>query len=177
MEPVFRNFYLRDGRQIILHLKCDNSRFPNDAAVTDLFESLNRAGKLLHLPHHCCTNRTLTIGEFTLRIWRDTYVAKVPWTGATTPDANAREAELYQYVTVAGDEGDANDNNEIWIETFAFDTYEKAVELAQLAAAIGSADDLLGVQFIPPDLHAACTRLMELPKNIALHQTETNTKC
>ena len=80
-------------------------------------------------------------------------------------------------MTVGGNEGDANDNNEIWIETFAFDTYEKAVELAQLAAAIVSADDLLGVQFIPPDLHAACTRLMELPKNIALHQTETNTKC
>ena len=80
-------------------------------------------------------------------------------------------------MTVGGDEGDANDNNEIWIETFAFDTYEKAVELAQLATAIVTANDHLGVQFIPPDLYAACTRLMELPKNIALHQTETNTKC
>ena len=50
MEPVFRNFYLRDGRQIILHLKCDNSRFPNDEAVAELFGSLYRAGKLLDLP-------------------------------------------------------------------------------------------------------------------------------
>ena len=169
MEPVFRNFYFRDGRQIIVHLKCDNTRFPNDAAVADLFESLNRAGKFRRPPHHCCTNRTLTIGEFTLHIWRDTYVAKVPWTGATTPDANAREAELYQYVTVAGDEGDANDNNEIWIETFAFDTYEKAVELAQLAAAIVGSNVAFGVRLAPPALHAACTRLMKLPKNIALH--------
>ena len=115
MKPVFNNFKFTsaDGKRIPFELKCDDSRFPNDAAVADLFESLNRAGKLLHLPHHCCTNHTLAIGEFTLRIWRDTYVAKVPWTGATTADADAREAELYQYVIIGRDGDDANDNSQI----------------------------------------------------------------
>ena len=135
------------------------------------------AGKFRRLPHHIRTNYTLAIGEFTLHIWRDTHVPKIPWTPATTADANARNAELYQYVTVGSDEDDANDNNEIWIETFTFDTYDRAVELAQLAAAIQLGHDLLNVQIIPPDLLAACTKLMKLPKNIALHQTETNTTC
>ena len=54
------------------------------------------------------------------------------------------------YVTVGSNEGDANDNNEIWIEAFTFDTYDKAVELAQLAAAIQLGHDLLNVQIIPP---------------------------
>ena len=123
--------------------------------VADLFESLKRAGKFRRLPHHICTNCTLAIGEFTLRIWRDTHVPKIPWTPATTADANARKAELYQYVTVGSDEDDANDNNEIWIETFTFDTYDRAMVLARLAAAIQLGHDLLNVQIIPLDLHAA----------------------
>ena len=76
-------------------------------------------------------------------------------------------------MTVGGDEGDDNDNNEILIDTFSFDTPESTVELAQLAAAIVGSDVPFAVRFVPPELHAACTRLMELPENTALHQTET----
>ena len=49
------------------------------------------------------------------------------------------------------------------------------MELARLAAAIQLGHDLHDVQIIPSDLYAACTKLMEVPKNIVLHQTETNT--
>ena len=76
-------------------------------------------------------------------------------------------------MTVGGDEGDDNDNIEILIDTFSFDTYESAVELAQLAAAIVGSDVPFGVRLVPPNLHTACIRRMGLPKNIALHKTET----
>ena len=85
----------------------------NCSVVADLFESLKRAGKFRRLPHHICTNCTLAIGEFTLHIWRDTHVPKIPWTPATTADANARKAELYQYVIIGKDGDDANDNSQI----------------------------------------------------------------
>ena len=72
-------------------------------------------------------DRTLTIGEFTLCIWRDTYVARVPWTGATTFDTNSSQAEIDQYVTVKGDEGDDNDNNKNLIDFVSFDTSESTM--------------------------------------------------
>ena len=72
---------------------------------------------------------------------------------------------------------DANDNSHIWTETFTFEAYDRGMELARLAAAIQLGHDLHDVQIIPSDLYAACTKLMEVPKNIVLHQTETHTTC
>ena len=118
------------------------------------------AGKFRRLPHHIRTNCTLAIGEFTLHIWRDTHVPKIPWTPGTTADANARKAELYQYAKVGSDGDDANDNSHIWTETFTFEAYDRGMELARLAAAIQLGHDLHDVQIIPSDLYAACTKLM-----------------
>ena len=70
-------------------------------------------------------------------------------------------------------EDDDNDNNEILIDTFSFDTSESAVKVEQLAAAIVGSDVSFGVRLVPPNLHTACIRLMGLPRNIALHKTET----
>ena len=151
-------------------------RLPLDSGSWSLWEPKG-AGKFRRLPHHICTNCTLAIGEFTLHIWRDTHVPKIAWTPGTTADANARKAELYQYAIVGSDGADANDNSHIWTETFTFEAYDRGMELARLAAAIQLGHDLHDVQIIPSDLYAACTKLMEVPKNIVLHQTETNTTC
>ena len=78
---------------------------------------------------------------------------------------------------VGSDGADANDNSHIWTETFIFETYDRGMDLARLAAAIQLGHDLHDVQIILSDLYAACTKLMEIPKNIVLHQTETNTTC
>ena len=166
MKPVFRDFKVvsPDGEQILFELKCDNSRFPFNEAVDEFVGCLKRAGKLLDLPHHDLTGRPIPIDDFTVCIWSNTYVAKLPtWTGVTTLASDVSKAEVYQYVTVAGDNNDA----------LVFDTYERAVELAKLAASIVGSDSPRGmIVAAPPALHGACTRFMEIVENTALHQTQ-----
>ena len=74
---------------------------------------------------------------------------------------------------VGVDEDDDNDNNEILIDAFSFDTSESAVKVEQLAAAIVGSDVPFGVRLVPPNLHTVCIRLLGLSKNIAQHETET----
>ena len=59
----------------------------------------------------------------------------------------------------------ANDDR----EALVFDTYERAVELAELAASIRFSDPPFGlVGVTTPDLHAACRKFMKIVENTAL---------
>ena len=54
-------------------------------------------------------------------------------------------------------------------EALVFDTYELAVELAELAASIWASDhpfELIGIA--TPGLHAACRRFMNIVENTGL---------
>ena len=61
----------------------------------------------------------------------------------------------WMYVTVGNNEDDANDSNVLRIDAFIFVTYDKTVQLAPLTAANQLGHDLVNLQIILLDLHAA----------------------
>ena len=169
MPPVFQDFQVdcRYGRGVLFKLRCDYSRFPSPEAVDRFVASLKNAGKIDYLTPHIFTNDPFIIDGMSVQIWANTYIAELPpWTGVTTLDSVVSKTKIYQYVTLMPD---ANDE-----DALEFDTYERAVELAKLAASIVGSDSPRGmIVAAPPALHGACTRFMEIKESIALHQTQT----
>ena len=162
MPPVFQDFQVdcRYGRGILFKLRCDYSRFPSPEAVYRFVASLKNAGKLDHLTHHIFTNDPFIIDGMSVQIWKNTYIAELPpWTGVTTLDSVVSKTKIHQYVTlrpVANDDENA----------LEFDTYERAVELAVLAASVVGDNSPMGRMIMIPDaMHAACKRFTATVKS------------
>ena len=152
-----------DGRTIAAKIKVDYSRFPTEEAIDRLLSCLKEAGKLLDLPRHELTGKSIIIqGTLTMFIWEDVYIVKhPPWLGVTSIASDASNTELYQYVTVA----DADN------EAFKYDTYERATQLAELAESI----NLLGFHLfhsVPLSVKQACISFKEHAENILLQQAQ-----
>ena len=167
MKSIFYNYKKYDGRgQLVLELKCDGFRFPSDAWVEELYGGLLSKGKLRYrdLPHHALTGQPITMEDFTVLINPKKYVVKLPtWTGVRTLASEISQAKLYQYVTVAVDDDDP----------LMFDTYERSLELAKLAASfMGSVlPGGLVAAVAPAGMHAACRSFMKIVENTERDQT------
>ena len=165
MDPVFIEIVGSpdDGRTIVAKIKVDYSRFPTKEAIKRLLSCLQEAGKLLDLPRHELTGKSIIIqGTLTMFIWEDVYIVKhPPWLGVTSIASDASNTELYQYVTVA----DADD------EAFKYDTYERATQLAELAESIHVPGIRL-VGSVPPSVKQACISFKEHTDNTLLRQTQ-----
>ena len=103
-----------------------------------------------------------------VQIWANTYIAELPpWTGVSTLDFVVSQTELHQYVTlrrVASDDENA----------LRFDTYERAVELAVLAASVVGDNSPKGQIIVAPAaLHEACKRFIATVKSSDEVSTDT----
>ena len=162
MHPVFHDFQVdcRYGGGVLFKLRCDYARFPSREAVDRFFTSLKNAGKIDYLIPHVFTNDPFVVDGMSVQIWANTYIAELPpWTGVTTLDSVVSKTKIYQYVTlmpVANDEENA----------LEFDTYERAVELAVLAASVVGDNSPMGRMIMTPvAMHEACKRFTATVKS------------
>ena len=160
MSSVFFDLVVEspDDGHTVLMLKCDHSRFPSEEAIDRLLLGLRQARKLRDLPRHALTGQRIPIEEqVTMCIWKDVYVIKLPWLGVTSLASDVSKAELYQYVTVAGANKD----------TFTYETYERAVLLAELAVSVRdpASDNELAAAWLPPSMYEAYQRFKEIAED------------
>ena len=153
----FQDFQVdcRYGRGILFKLRGDYSRFPSRDAMNQFVARLKKAGKIDHLTQHICTNDPFIMDDMSLQIWANTYITELPpWTGVSTLDSVVSQTKLHQYATllrVARDEENA----------LRFDTYERALELAVLAASVkGDSSPKNQTIFVPAALNEACERFI-----------------
>ena len=167
MNSIFHDYQVEDrGGQLVLELKCDAFRFPSDAWVNELIGGLHRRGKLRFrdLPHHDLTDQPITMDDFTVIKNPRQYVVKLPtWTGVRTLASEISQAKIYQYVTVAVDDD----------LPLMFDTYERSLELAELAASfMGSVLPCgLVAAVAPAGMHAACRSFKQIVEDTERDQT------
>ena len=170
MLPVFQDFQVdcRYGRGILFKLRGDYSRFPSRDAMNQFVARLKKAGKIDHLTQHICTNDPFIMDDMSLQIWANTYITELPpWTGVSTLDFVGSQTELHQYVTlrrVASDDENA----------LRFDTYERAVELAVLAASVVGDSSPMGRMIVAPAaMHEACKKIIAAVKSSDEVSTDT----
>ena len=170
MPPVFQDFqaHCRSGSGVLFTLRCDYSRFPSRKAMDLFVESLQKAGKIDHLTQHIFTNDPFIIDDMSVQIWAKTYIAELPpWNGVTTLDTVVSKTKLHQYATllpVAKDEENA----------LRFDTYERAVELAVLAASVEGDNSPMGRMIVVPvAMHEACKKIIATVKSSDEESTDT----